>query len=279
MLMKNILVLNSNHNIHPTAIVSPKAELGTNVSIGPYCCIGDEVKLNDNVQLMSHVVINGNTIIGSHTIIYPFACLGDPPQDKSYHGEDSQLIVGSHNRIGHYVTINGGTEHDGLITKIGNHNFFMDGSHVGHDAQVGDYVVLTNQVLIAGHVLIGDHVTIGGGTKVKQHIRIGRGAMISGDVGLVDDVIPYGYVFPFSDRGFLRGLNIIGMKRLGIPENKILEARKAYRQIFQDKYSLDERLVSTKSEFGNNEIVQEIIKFIEHRGKNPICKPEIKNFK
>lgn len=276
--MNNILTLNNNLKIHPTAIISPTAELGANVSIGPYCCIGDKVKLGDNVHLMSHVVINGNTTIGSHTIIYPFACLGDPPQDKSYHGEDSQLVIGSHNRIGHYVTINGGTEHGGLVTKIGNYNYFMDGSHIGHDSQVSDYVVLTNHVLIAGHVVIDDYVTIGGGKKVKQHIRIGRGAMISGAVGLGDDVIPYGYVFPFSDRGFLRGLNILGMKRLRIPENKILEARRAYRQIFQGHNLFNESLVSTKLEFNDNEIVQEIIKFIEHRGKNSICKPEIKNF-
>lgn len=264
--------------IHATAVISPKAELGCNVLVGPYCCIGPEVKLGDNVKLFSHVVINGKTTIGSHTEIYSFACLGDPPQDLHDTGALSELIIGSHNRIGHYVSMNGGTEKGGFITRIGNYNFFMDGSHVGHDCQIGNHNIFTNHVLLAGHVNVENHVNFGGASAVAQFVRIGQGSMIAASAVVTSDLIPYGYAFPSDGLAMLRGLNIIGMKRLEISEKEILATRKAYRQIFANDNNLFEtRLQAVKQEFATHTYVQEIINFIESDSKKALCKPIDKN--
>lgn len=264
--------------IHSTAIVSPEAELGNNVFIGPYCCVGPDVKLGDGVKLFSHVVINGKTTIGNNTEIYPFACLGDPPQDLHDSGNLAELVIGNNNRIGHYVSMNGGTEKGGLITRIGNNNFFMDGSHVGHDCRIGDHNILTNHVLLAGHVHVENHVTFGGDAGVSQFVRIGNGSMIAASAIVTSDLIPYGYAFPSEGLAILRGLNIIGMKRLGIGEKEILATRKAYRKIFaSDNTLFQDRLQEVKQEFATNTYVQEIVRFIESDSKKSLCKPADKN--
>ncbi|STX52384.1 UDP-N-acetylglucosamine acyltransferase, acyl-[acyl carrier protein]-UDP-N-acetylglucosamine-O-acyltransferase [Legionella busanensis] len=259
--------------IHPTAIVSSKAKLGINVYIGPYCIIGPHVHISDHVSLHDHVTINGYTTIGDYTIVYPFACLGDPPQDLSYHGEPSQLIIGSHNKIGHYVTMNGGTENGGLITRIGNYGIFMDGSHVAHNCEIGDYVVIPNHVLLAGHVKVGNNVVFGGASSVVQNTRIGSGAFVTAHTLVSKHVIPYGIVSGFRAR--LRGLNLTGMKRLHISNRDIHIVRQAYKILF-DKSKEDlwkESVKKIKNEFPDNPYVQEIVEFIERPTKKAFCTP------
>ncbi|STX29326.1 UDP-N-acetylglucosamine acyltransferase, acyl-[acyl carrier protein]-UDP-N-acetylglucosamine-O-acyltransferase [Legionella beliardensis] len=264
---------NDKTQIHPTAIVSPKAKLGVNVYIGPYSVIGPHVKIGDHVSLHNHVTINGYTTIGDYTIVYPFACLGDPPQDLAYNGERSKLIIGMHNKIGHYVTMNGGTQSGGLITQIGNYGIFMDGSHVAHDCKVGDYVVIPNHVLLAGHVKVGNNVVFGGASSVVQNTIIGQGAFVTAHTLVSENVIPYGIVSGF--RAKLRGLNIIGMKRLCIPNRDIHVVRQTYKILF-DKSNKDlwkESVKKIKTEFPDNPYVQEIVDFIEQPTKKAFCTP------
>lgn len=264
-------------NIHPTAIVAPEAQLGNNVTIGPYCIIGPQVKLGDNVTLMSHVVIQGNTSLGDNNIVYAFACLGHAPQDLTYKGEESQLIIGSHNYIGCNVTMNGGTNKGGLVTRIGNHCMFMACSHVGHDTQIGNHVVMANNVLLAGHVIIGNNVILGGDAAVTQRVRVGNGAMVTAHTTIEKDLIPYGYATGF--RAVLRGLNLIGMKRLNIDKTEIRETLKAYKQLFNEHNEevFQERLNDVKNAYPANKQVQEIVTFLDGSTRGKICTPDIKD--
>lgn len=265
---------NKEAQIHSTAIVAPGAQLGAGVLIGPYCIVGPDVVIGNDVILKSHVVINGITRIGDHNVIYPFACLGDPPQDLSFHSEPSELIIGSYNHIGHYVTFNGGTERGGLITRIGNYGMFMDGCHVAHDCEIGDHVVIANQVLLGGHVKVGDNVVIGGASAIVQKTRVGQGAMISGHSGITKDIIPYGLAYGGFNAKLI-GLNIVGMKRLHINNSDIHAVHHAYKLLFDkdDTQLLRERLEKLKILFSTNPYVHEIITFIEQHEKKPICTP------
>lgn len=199
--------------IHPTAIIEEGARIGQGVQIGPFCVIGPQVTLGDGVQLKSHVVIAGETSIGPQTVIFPFASIGEVPQDLKYRGERAQLIIGARNRIREYVTMNPGTEGGGGVTRIGDDGLFMAGCHVGHDCQLGDRVILVNNASLAGHCHLDDDVIVGGLSGVHQWVRIGRGAMIGAVTMVTADVIPYGLVQ--GPRGHLDGLNLVGLKRRG----------------------------------------------------------------
>ena len=197
--------------IHKTAIVDNKAKISSSVSIGPYCVIGPNVEVNENVKIHSHVNISGNTIIGQGNKIYPFASIGNDPQDLKYNGEETKLIIGNNNKIREYVTINPGTKGGGGLTKIGNDCLFMISSHVAHDCQVGNNVIIANNVPLGGHAIIEDNVVIGGNSAVQQFTRIGKMAMVGGMTGVLHDVIPYG--LSIGNRNYLQGLNLIGLRR------------------------------------------------------------------
>ncbi len=209
--------------IHPTAIIEEGARIGQGVQIGPFCVIGPQVTLGDGVQLKSHVVIAGETSIGPQTVIFPFASIGEVPQDLKYRGERAQLIIGARNRIREYVTMNPGTEGGGGVTRIGDDGLFMAGCHVGHDCQLGDRVILVNNASLAGHCHLDDDVIVGGLSGVHQWVRIGRGAMIGAVTMVTADVIPYGLVQ--GPRGHLDGLNLVGLKRRGATRADILALR------------------------------------------------------
>ena len=256
--------------IHNSSVIDKQAIIGKNVKIGPYCYIGPQVKIKDNVELISHVHIEGNTIVGEDTKIFPFASIGTQPQDLKYKGESNSLEIGSKNIIREYVTINPGTEGGGSKTIIGNNCLLMIASHVAHDCNIGNDVVIANNVPLGGHVTIEDSVVIGGNSAVQQFTRIGRLAMIGGMTGVLKDVIPFG--LSYGNRNYLRGINLIGLKRKKYDNKKILELNAAFKKIFSSK-NLHENLNKINGEYKENDLVTEVINFIAKDKKRPICTP------
>ena len=257
--------------IHNSSVIDKKAKISKSVSIGPFCYIGPDVTLEDNVNLISNVHIEGNTIIGKGTKIFPFASIGTQPQDLKFKGEKNNLLIGENNIIREYVTINPGTKGGGAKTVIGNNCLFMISSHVAHDCKIGNNVIIANNVPLGGHVTIEDSVVIGGNSAVQQFTRIGRLAMIGGMTGVLKDVIPFG--LSIGNRNFLQGLNLIGLRRHKYNNQKIIGLDKAYKEIFASK-NLHENLENINGAYKDNELVNEVIKFIEKDKKRPICSPQ-----
>ena len=262
-------------NIHSTAVINTKAELGSNVKVGPYCVIGENLKINDGTELISHVVLDGRTTIGANCRIFPFASIGHCPQDLKYSGEPSRLEIGANNVIREHVTINPGTKGGGMLTRVGNNCLFMVGSHVAHDCVIEDNAILVNNATLGGHVRVGEWGIIGGLSAVHQFVRIGKHAMIGGMSGIEHDVIPYGSVI--GNRAKLSGLNIVGLKRRGFSREEIHDLRKAYRLIFALEGTLAERLDDVAEDFGQNEPVMEIVDFIRAASARAICQPALED--
>ena len=256
--------------IHQTAIVDSKAKISKNVKIGPYSVIGPNVEIDEETEIQSHVNIKGNTKIGRNNKIYPFSSIGNDPQDLKFQGEETKLEIGHNNKIREYVTINPGTKGGGGLTKVGNNCLFMVSAHIAHDCFVGNNVILANNVPLGGHAHIGDNVIIGGNSAVQQFTRVGKSAMIGGMCGVVRDIIPYGIAH--GNRSVLQGLNLIGLRRKNIPNKEIMILSNAYKEIFKNE-NLTENLNNLSNEFKENELVQEVIKFIEEDKKRPICTP------
>jgi len=256
--------------IHKTAIIDPKAKISTNVKIGPYCVIGPNVEIRDNNIIHSHVNISGITIIGKNNKIYPFASIGNDPQDLKYNGEETKLLIGNKNTIREYVTINPGTVGGGSKTKVGDNCLFMISSHIAHDCNVGNNVIIANNVPLGGHARIGDGVIIGGNSAVQQFTRIGKMAMIGGMTGVLNDVIPYG--LSIGNRNFLQGLNFIGLRRKNISNKEILSLSDAYKEIFKTN-KLTDNLSNLNGSFKDNSLVNDVIEFINEDKKRPICTP------
>ena len=257
--------------IHNSSIIDKKAKIGKNVKVGPFCYIGPKVQIGDNVELISNVHIEGNTKLGQGTKIFPFASIGTQPQDLKYKGEANSLEIGENNIIREYVTINPGTEGGGGKTFIGSNCLLMISSHIAHDCNIGNNVIIANNVPLGGHVTIEDYVVIGGNSAVQQFTRIGRLAMIGGMTGVLKDVIPFG--LSFGNRNYLRGINIIGLKRKKYGNKKILELNKAYKKIFFSK-NLHKNLSKINGEYKGNDLVTEVVNFIAKDKRRPICKPQ-----
>ncbi len=259
--------------IHKSSIIHKDAKVDSKAKIGPFCYVGANVDIKDNVELISNVHIEGNTKIGKGTKIFPFATIGTNPQDLKYKGETNSLEIGENNTIREYVSINPGTSGGGGKTFIGNNNLLMISSHVAHDCYIGNNVVIANNVPLGGHVTIEDSVVIGGNSAVQQFTRIGRLAMIGGMTGVLKDVIPFG--LSFGNRNYLRGINLIGLKRKKYDNKTILELDTAFKKIFASK-NLHENLNSINGEFKDNQLVNEVINFISKDKKRPICTPQSK---
>ena len=257
--------------IHPTAIVEDGAEVGDGVSIGPLCHVGPNVKLREKVVLKSHVVIEGDTEVGARTVVHPFAVLGGAPQHTAYKGEKTKLIIGEDVLIREHVTMNPGTVAGGGVTRVGNRGFFMIGSHVAHDCQVGDDVIFANNLAIGGHVTIGNGAFLGGLCAIHQFCRVGDYAFIGGCAAVAADVIPYGSAF--GNHARLGGLNVIGMKRRGMDRETIHGLRNAYRMLFGNDATFDERLKRVRDEFGGIQEVKRIIDFIDNGDSRPLMTP------
>ena len=256
--------------IDKTAIIDSNAKISQNVTIGPYSVIGPNVEIGDGTVIQSHVSITGNTKIGSNNTIYPFASIGNDPQDLKFKGEKNLLEIGDNNKIREYVTINPGTEGGGGKTKVGNNCLFMVSSHIAHDCIVGNNVILANNVPLGGHAHVDDNAIIGGNSAVQQFTRVGKFAMIGGMCGVVRDVIPYGIAH--GNRSILQGLNLIGLRRKNIPNKEILSLSEAYKIIFKNE-NLTENLSNLSNDLRKNGLVSEVVNFIEKDKKRPICTP------
>ena len=260
------------NNIHSTAIVSSKAELGNNIYIGPYCIINENVKINDNCKFLANVYMEGNTTVGANCTFYPFSTIGTKPQDLKYKGEKSELTIGNNNTIREHVTINPGTSGGGLITSIGNNCLLMVGCHVAHDCKIENNVILVNNASLAGHVTIEDFAIIGALSGVHQFCRIGKHSMIGAMSGIDSDVIPYGTVV--GNRAFLSGLNIIGLKRRGFSKDIIQDLKKAYGVLFvSNEGTISDRIKEVSEDFSKNIPVMEIVDFLTKEKSRSICKP------
>ena len=257
--------------IHKSSVIDSKAKISKNVKIGPFCYVGPDVQLDENIELISNVHIEGNTTIGNGTRIFPFASIGTQPQDLKYNNEKNSIVIGKNNIIREYVTINPGTEGGGFKTTIGNNCLFMISSHIAHDCKIGNNVIIANNVPLGGHVTIEDSVVIGGNSAVQQHTRIGRLAMIGGMTGVLKDVIPFG--LSIGNRNYLQGLNLIGLRRKKYENQKIMGLDEAYKEIFASK-NLHENLSKINGEYKDNELVKEVITFIEKDKRRPICLPQ-----
>jgi UDP-N-acetylglucosamine acyltransferase len=257
--------------IHPTAVVAPRARLAADVGVGAYCIVGEHVALGPGVVLGAHVVVDGRTTIGEGTRIFPFAAIGLEPQDLKYRGEDSSLVIGRRNTIREYVTMNPGTTGGGMVTRVGDDCLFMVGAHVAHDCQIADHVIMANNATLAGHVAVEDYAFLGGLSAVHQFVRIGRHAMIGGMSGVERDVIPYGQAV--GNRARLTGLNIVGMQRRGFSREDIQGLRNAYQLLFYSPGTLGDRVNETAERFAGIAPVEDIIRFIRADSSRAICQP------
>jgi UDP-N-acetylglucosamine acyltransferase len=258
--------------IHPTAIVSSGARLGQDVEIGAFCTVGPQVQLGDGVRLVSHVVIEGATQVGAGTAVHPFAVLGGAPQHLAHRGEDTRLVIGERNIIREHVTMHTGTVGGGGVTTVGSDSLYMVGAHVAHDCVIGDRVTFANNATLGGHVVIGDFVFMGGLCAVHQFTRIGRYSFVGGGGVVTKDIIPYGSVW--GNHAHLEGLNLVGLKRRGFTREAINALRAAYRLLFADEGTFQERLDDVAETHAATPEVMEIVDFIRADANRPLCLPE-----
>ncbi|WP_187430051.1 Acyl-[acyl-carrier-protein]--UDP-N-acetylglucosamine O-acyltransferase [Roseobacter fucihabitans] len=246
-------------NIHASAVIEEGAQIDETAIIGPFCMVGADVSLGAGVHLKSHVVVTGRTEIGADTVVFPFAVIGEIPQDLKFKGEATRLVIGKRNRIREHVTMNCGTEAGGGVTRIGDDGLFMAGCHIAHDAVIGDRCIIVNSVAIAGHCVLEDDVIVGGLSGVHQFVRIGRGAIIGAVTMVTNDVIPYGLVQ--APRGELDGLNLVGLKRRGVARSDITALRAAFQMLAQGEGTFHDRAVRL-SEETTSDYVRQIVDFI-----------------
>jgi len=248
--------------VHPTAVVSPKAELGNGVEIGPYASIGDHVRIGEGTVIMHHVVIDRNAEIGKHCTIFPFASVGTTPQDISFHNEDTFLHIGDHNVFREFTTINRGTSKGGNHTKIGDHNYFMAYVHIAHDCQVGSHIQFVNGATLAGHVTVEDYAVIGAFSSVHQFVRVGKHAYIGGYTIVLQDILPFSKVAQRRSSYSLYGPNSIGMMRNGFDRDFVDHVKDIYRIIFHSDLNLTQAIKKINEEFPESEEAAIIIGFI-----------------
>lgn len=257
--------------IHPMAVIEDGAVIGENVVVGPFCHVGPKVVLNDGVELLSNAVVTGRTVVGRNTRIFPMAVIGGDPQSIHHAGEETKLFVGDNCTIREGVTMNTGTTEGGGETVVGNNNLFLANSHVAHDCRLGDHIILSNNVMLAGHVKVEDRVILGGGSAVHQFTRIGRHAFIGGLSAVSYDVIPYGMLN--GNPGLLGGLNVVGMTRSGIERATIHRVRKAFQAIFSEEGSIRAKAAAIRDEFADCKEAMEILDFIAADSDRALSSP------
>ena len=260
--------------IHPTAVVEPGAQLGAGVTIGPFCHIGPEAVIGDRVEIISHVSIVGATTLGEDCKVYPMAALGAAPQNTKHKGAPTTLVIGRNCTIREGATMHRGTDTSRGETTVGDNGNFLAYTHVAHDCVLGNNVTMANLATLGGHVVIGDFVTLGGLSGVHQMCKIGHHAFIGGAAVILGDVMPYGMAY--GNPATLRGLNIVGMKRSGLPRSAIHDLRKAYRMIFDRTHPVGENLERAAGEFTGSAAVLDVIDFFRDRGKRHYLGPPLK---
>lgn len=258
--------------IDASARVADGAVIGEDVEIGPYSIVGPDVVLSDGVQLLSHAVISGRTTLGPGTIVYPMASIGQPALIHKYRGAPGQLAIGARCEIREYVTISTGSDRAEGITQIGDDCMLMQGAHVGHDCKVGNSVTLVAYSTLAGHCTIGDFSIISAHCGLHQFVRVGESAFVGAMTGITDDLIPFGMAI--GNRGWLNGLNLVGLKRRGFDRENIHALRRAYRLLFAtDEGTLRERVDDVAALFSEDRLVQKVIGFIREGGERSILTP------
>ena len=257
-------------SIHPTALVEDGATLGDGVEIGPFSIVHAGAVLGDGVRVLSHAVIGGTTKIGARTQIHPHAVLGGDAQIRGHDPKGTSLEIGADCVIREHVTMSAGSAHGGGVTRVGDRGYFMAYSHVAHDCHVGNDVTFANGVQLGGHVEIGEGAIFGGLSAVQQFGRVGRFAFVGGVTGINEDIIPFGMAF--GDHAELAGLNLIGLKRRGVPRPNIHALRGAFRAIFMDdEGTIESRALAARDRWHDMPEVQEVISFILEPAKRPIC--------
>lgn len=256
-------------NIHPTAIISPDATLAEGVEVGPYSIIGPDCHIGKDTIIGPHVVIESHTDIGEGCRISQFASLGGAPQDLKYRGEATRVVIGNHNTIREYVTINRATTADIGITRIGNHNLLMTYCHVAHNCQLGNHIVMANAANLAGHIHVEDFAIIGGLSGVHQFTRIGAHCIIGGASAVTKDVPPF--VMASGNFAKLFGLNMIGLKRRGFTEETLQALKKAYRIVFRSSMLLSAAIEKVEQEVEDLPEVRQFLTFIKE-SKRGLCR-------
>ena len=255
--------------IHSTAIVDSKAELDSNVEIGPFCIIKSGVKIKKGSRLFSNVIVEGRTEIGENCIIHPFSSIGFPPQDLKYKGEPTGLMIGDNNIIREYITIHRASVGGDGFTSVADNNFLMAYVHIAHDCKIGSSVIMSNAATLAGHVVVEDHAYIGGLVAVHQFTRIGRHAMVGGFSGIGQDIPPY--MMASGARAKLFGPNTIGLKRHGFSDAAVNAIKKAYKILFREKRTLKEALKKIREDVPATDEVRHLVEFIE-KNRRGICR-------
>ena len=257
-------------NIHPTAIVSPEANLAEGVEIGPYTIIGPDVTIGKNTVIGPHVVIDAHTDIGEGCRIFQFASIGAIPQDLKFKGENTRVIIGNYNTIREFATIHQATSADIGVTVIGDHNLLMAYTHVAHNCKLGNNIILSNAVNLAGHIHIEDFAIIGGMTGVHQFTRIGAHAFIGGASGVTKDIPPFVLVSGSYAKPY--GLNMVGLKRRGFKEETIKALKEAYKIVFRSSLLLTAAIEKVKNDVEDIPEVRQFVDFIENRSTRGICR-------
>jgi UDP-N-acetylglucosamine acyltransferase len=249
-------------DIHPTAVVSSRAEIGKNVTVGPFSVVEDKVRIGDETWIDSFVQIKDHTSIGCRNAVHSYACLGGIPQDLKYKGETSSLEIGDENRIREYASLNRGSLEGGSITRVGSSCLIMAYAHLAHDCLLGNGVILANAVNLAGHVIIDDGAALGGLCAVHQFVHIGRHAYIGGMTGVAQDVPPFMLVA--GERGYLQGVNLVGLKRLGYTREQLTNLKKAHRLLWRSGLNKEEAIRRIHSEIGNSPEIEQLLAFVQN---------------
>jgi UDP-N-acetylglucosamine acyltransferase len=247
--------------IHRTAVVGARAEVGEGSYVGPYCTVGDDVRLGARVRLESHVVVDGRTEIGDDTHVFPFASVGLAPQDLKYRGEPAETRVGRRNRVREFVTIHRGTEGGGMLTSVGDDCLIMAQAHVAHDCIVGSRVIMANAATLAGHVEVADGANVGAYSGVHQFCRVGREAYVGGYSVVVKDALPF--ALTVGNHAKCYGLNTVGMKRRGYPAETIEALHHAFRLLLSSKLNTTQAVAAIREGVGDSGEVEELLRFIE----------------
>ena len=249
------------NNVHPTAVVSSRARIGSSCYIGPYCIVNDEVELQDEVRLESHCVIDGRTTIGEGTRVFPFVSIGLAPQDLKYKGEPSETRIGRRNMIREFVTIHRGTVGGGMLTQIGDDCLLMAQAHVAHDCIIGNNVIMANAATLAGHVIIEDYANVGAYSGVHQFCRVGKEAYVGGYSVVVKDALPF--ALTVGNHAKCYGLNTTGMKRRGYGRQQIKSLHQAFHLLLSSKLNTSQALERIREEIKDSPEVETLVTFIE----------------
>jgi UDP-N-acetylglucosamine acyltransferase len=250
----------SDVQIHPTAIVDAKAEIGPGSVIGPYCIVAAGVVLGAECWLQNHVTLCGPTTAGARNKFYAYCSIGQQTQDLKYQGEPTYLEIGDENTFREFVTVNRSTTAAGK-TQLGHRGNFLAYSHIGHDCTVGDTVVFSNNGTLAGHVQVGDHAIMGGLTAVHQFCRLGRYAITGGCSKIVQDVPPF--MIADGNPAKVRGINVVGLERSGFPAETIKTIKEAFRLIYRSKYNTRQALEAMQQELPASAEIIQIVEFIK----------------